>query len=146
MTSTKKGRNMIKPSGAHNPATIRERGLREVASTVALDGYTKFMVVRNPIERFVSAYYDKMARIFDEHYDWLLESRQTVLQFVNVPFTSKSQTFSFVNFTNFVLHSKTPKSGYDLKEDVHWKTYAYKYMPCSIKCVFLNSLIIMMCR
>ena len=120
MTSTKTGRSLPPPIGAYHPGEIRKRRLRISILSKKIRGYTKFMIMRNPMDRFQSAYFDKMERIFnksDAHYKYLKWARRNVLQSVGAALNGSIPHVSFKTFVDFVLKQKGPAR---LLEDNHW--------------------------
>ena len=133
MTSTKQGRKMRKPSSAHNKTIILESGLRFTTDESDIANYTKFMITRNPIDRFISAYYDKMANNYTVHNkvnDYWIKIRKHILKFNRLYDPRGVPIVSFNNFIHYILHTNKYRS---YKEDIHWTSYASLCQPCRIK-------------
>ena len=132
MTSTKQGLNMKRPNAAHDSNNLLQRGLRFTKSEKEIQTYTKFMIMRNPIDRFVSAYYDKMTTVYHKrtgsNNHWI-KIRKIILKFNKITSSKFVPIVELSNFTNFILNSGWSK----FREDDHWKTYAHKCQPCRIK-------------
>ena len=133
MTSTRKGRRLRIPKGAHHPVEIRKRGLRMSGLTDRIRKYTKFMIMRNPIDRFQSAYYDKIYRPITKktpHFGFLKWMRNTVRRATHSRRNGTGGSPKFRNFVNFMLNTRGYRRA---KEDKHWARFASRCDPCRIK-------------
>ena len=66
-----------------------------------LNNYYKFMLVRDPLERIVSAYHNKLTTIINHPYDLVMQ--KMILQYYN---DSNSQYPSFSQFVGFFIYSR----------------------------------------
>ena len=100
MMSTKQGKLLERPRAAHDPKNLKARGLRMTSNVDS--NYTKFMIVRHPLDRYVSGYRDKMAKKYnklvgsDRHW---IHIRHIVLNFNNVTVRNKIPIVDFRNFS-----------------------------------------------
>ena len=137
MTSTRSGRQLPRPLGAHAVIAIKKRHIRTTTDRNSIRNYTKFMIVRHPMDRFLSAYYDKMFRKFgrnDAHYDWLTSIRKHVLKVTGGKSLSANGSnvpvVGLKDFTKFVVNGVgQPK----YLNDKHWQKFAARCDPCSVK-------------
>ena len=136
MVSTKIGRRLPKPSGAHSPAQLFKRGLRETSNLTSIEDHIKFMIVRHPLDRLLSAYYDKMYRNYtqkDSHFDWLTQIRRHILKVKgNYSRSTLPLRVGLKEFVRFIL-GNTGISKF--VHDKHWNKYAFHCDPCSIRYV-----------
>ena len=103
-------------------ATIQRYGLRKVKYTDDLAHYTKLLIVRHPMDRLVSAYWDKMRgtdKTFNKYaYNVVAKYR-----------TNKTNSDPFPTFEEFVQMIFS-KSG--LSYNQHWDRFFMKSNPCYI--------------
>ena len=85
-----------------------------------LQNYFKYIVVRNPLERIVSAYHEKIARKRHSQYYQILQ-KKILQQYGN----NNSQFPSFSEFIDYLLHSKP--------SDPHFMPTTTLCDPCRIK-------------
>ena len=133
MVSTKEGKSMKRPFGAHRIRELTSRGLRLMSVNSKIANYTKFMITRNPIDRLVSAYFDKLARNVskdDVHYEYYRSIRNSVLKYNKRRFNEEMPSVQFEDFIKFVLYSKKSQKH---REDQHWRKYVERCQPCTIK-------------
>ena len=137
MMSTRSGRRLPRPLGAHAVSEMKRRHVRTTTDRNSIRNYTKFMIVRHPLDRFLSAYYDKMFRKFrrnDAHYQYLTSIRKHVLKVTGG--TSLSEHGStvpvvgLIDFTKFVVGGVGQPRHLN---DKHWRTFAARCDPCSVK-------------
>ena len=89
-----------------------------------IKNYFKYIVVRNPLERIVSAYHEKIARKrVPQHYQIL--QKKILQQYGN----NSSQFPSFSEFIDYLLHSKP--------SDPHFMPTTKLCDPCQIKYDFM---------
>ena len=83
-----------------------------------LQHYTKFLVVRDPMQRILSAYYDK------------LRDDTPLLPFLRVmrEYFNRTDTVPFSDFVHFLTDP-----GYHLQYNIHWKSYNRLCSPCNIQ-------------
>lgn len=98
------------------------------------DESTKFIVVRHPFERFVSAYRDKLAGFSrNPHY---LETRKYIIKNYRKNRKSKSEIPTFREAVDFVL-AELDKRESNGKEkiliDGHFTPYSERCLPCAMK-------------
>ncbi|XP_066978991.1 carbohydrate sulfotransferase 11-like [Macrobrachium rosenbergii] len=91
-----------------------------------LENYKKFIVVRHPIERLVSAYFDKI-----HHKEGKLPMQRKVLPFVRK--TRKNATVTDITWPEFV--SFVVRKGGRL--NAHWMPYESLCLPCQIDYDFI---------
>ena len=104
-------------------ASIKKYGLNEMPYNDNLSNYTKFMVVRHPMDRLLSSYRDKM-RGGDVTFNGYAKS---VVQQFREDRTNIDMFPTFQEFISLVL-SSLPLAG-----NPHWSKYFYKCDPCRIE-------------
>ena len=121
-------RGKVKPNmtlrelrGLHR--NIDKYGLTKMQYNNKLSNYIKFMVVRHPMDRLLSAYRDKM-RGRDVTYNHLANS--VVKQFRQNK-TNMEKFPTFLEFVRMVL------SNVSLANEPHWSKYFYNCDPCQVK-------------
>uniref|UniRef100_A0A3P8WME0 Carbohydrate sulfotransferase n=1 Tax=Cynoglossus semilaevis TaxID=244447 RepID=A0A3P8WME0_CYNSE len=106
-----------------------------------LKHYTKFLFVRDPFVRLISAYRDKFERL-DEHF-YTLYGRIILHLFGNSPFPPKhlndairlGLNISFHNFIKYLLDSRTEKKQ---PFEPHWRQMYRLCHPCQIEYDFIG--------
>ncbi|CAK8694585.1 unnamed protein product [Clavelina lepadiformis] len=94
--------------------------------------YLNIITVRNPFERIVSAYYDKMrpqSEGFTSTYGPLslrINQQFKKYRFVVNDRSLNDRTATFEDFVNFLLHSKEPQAN-----DPHWRSFQETCDPCT---------------
>ena len=139
MTSTTKGRQLPVPRASHRASDSKQRGLRSLSISQLNRNpktrkYTRFMITRHPVERFISAFYEKInstlpnaTSSYMKHVIMQQQSmRRSVRKFNKI---DEFRNVSFNSFARFVLYS----TGYAEKENIHWKRYAKRCDPCNIE-------------
>ena len=143
MTSTQLGRRLPKPRGAHDTSELTKRNIRQTTDQSSIANYTKFMIVRHPMDRFLSAYYDKMVQQLhrdDPHYKYTKTVRNYVLSVTGGVRSRSSGKASSApprlpvvglnDFAKFVVGS-VGLSKY--RNERHWRKFAQRCDPCSVK-------------
>ncbi|XP_076800905.1 carbohydrate sulfotransferase 12-like [Clavelina lepadiformis] len=100
--------------------------------------YLNIITVRNPFQRIVSAYSDKMrpqSKGFTYVYGPL--SKQINQQFKKLRYLEEDrnkddETASFEDFVNFLLYSKEPQAN-----DPHWRSFDQTCAPCTYEYDFI---------
>ena len=93
-----------------------------------LSNYTKFLIVRHPIRRLVSAYWDKMGlHVTNPDY---IKLRQNVIRAMRPHATADEIQTGVPTFQEFITQRLTPSWNY--AEDKHWAPYSKKCGPCRI--------------
>ena len=115
---------------------LREFGLvQEKYSASKHKGYTKFMVMRHPFDRLISAYYDKAfpnfmnnGKSIQRQYSRLI-SNWVIKQFHNTDTSINKRDYNatFWEFVRFVLH----------RSDGHWSPYHSKCGECIVDYDFI---------
>ena len=80
--------------------------------------YKKFLVIRDPMQRILSAYYDK------------LRDEKPLVPFLRLmkDYFNRTDIVPFSDFVHFLTHP-----GYDGRYNIHWKTYDRLCSPCDIQ-------------
>ena len=108
------------------PREERDRRLRD---------YFKIMVVRHPLDRFVSCWNNKFAYMPHPHSTWLQNGPRMISMFRKIPWGStlekeikKGAEFNeFVQYVNY-LEENSPK-----EHDQHWRAHNRLCHPCNIE-------------
>ncbi|CAL4102190.1 unnamed protein product [Meganyctiphanes norvegica] len=117
---------------AHSKSAYLRMNIRKIKSKeywYVMKTYKKFMIVRNPIERLVSAYRNKFEHSYNESIFWKMSINimQHYRKWTDVPINATLVTFK--EFVQFLIDSVT--QGEDLNE--HWKSYEGLCHPCAIQ-------------
>ena len=119
----------------HGIRLLPQRGLRKAVYDDSMQNYTKFVILRNPIDRFVSAYYNKVQKLnLTRLIDW--ELKESVDQFAvsySAELHSDRSRVKFKDYTSLVL---TVNESRRISKDCHWIRYASKCNLCDIRFVF----------
>ncbi|XP_041359395.1 carbohydrate sulfotransferase 9-like [Gigantopelta aegis] len=107
--------------------------LSEVKREYRLNTYYKFMFVRDPFERIVSAYNDKFVR--RNRFAWSGVGKQIIKTYRQAPDKKSLKTGLGVKFHEFV-HYIVDSSVYSFNE--HWALMSMLCLPCSIKYHFVG--------
>ena len=95
-----------------------------------IETYYKFLFVREPLERLLSAYQDKFANNFDHWIETPLHSRRIVTNYRRYhPNADAKATFD--KFITYVIDDKD--------KNEHWQTFYNLCHPCHIKYGFIGS-------
>ncbi|XP_077978808.1 carbohydrate sulfotransferase 9-like [Glandiceps talaboti] len=95
-----------------------------------LANYTKFMIVRHPLERLISAYRDKF-EFGREHGEWYyLKDIASNILYWNKPESLNTQKIHNVTFRDLVKFIITHPNNV---LDMHWERYHKLCRPCEIK-------------
>ncbi|XP_066286949.1 carbohydrate sulfotransferase 14-like [Branchiostoma lanceolatum] len=97
-----------------------------------LQNYYKFMFVRDPLERLVSAYRDKFVEHPEEYFGRRFGTRIQKM-FRNGMWNILGADVTFQEFVRFVIQAK----GYDLNE--HWQSYNELCQPCAVNYDFIGT-------
>ena len=116
----------------------RRNSIRVTTNLTSIQNYTKFMIVRHPMERFLSAYYDAMFQIFREgsahEFRRIISTRKYVLNVTGgVSLSGNASSIPVVgltDFTKFVLGGVGQPTQLN---NYHWRSYARQCDPCSVK-------------
>ena len=116
----------------------RRNSIRVTSNLTSIQNYTKFMIVRHPMDRFLSAYYDAMFQIFREgsvhEFRRIISTRKYVLNVTGgVSLSGNASSIPVVglrDFTKFVLGIVGQPRHLN---NWHWKNYARLCDPCSVK-------------
>ncbi|XP_028462111.1 carbohydrate sulfotransferase 12 isoform X2 [Perca flavescens] len=107
-----------------------------------LKNYTKFMFVRDPFTRLISAYRDKFLQWHDEYYyrNFSREILRLYTNLTNPPQTVKeaSVTELHPSFYNFIQYLLDPRTEEKQPFDLHWKQMYRQCHPCLIQYDFLG--------
>ncbi|XP_019625100.1 PREDICTED: carbohydrate sulfotransferase 14-like [Branchiostoma belcheri] len=96
-----------------------------------LQNYYKFMFVRDPLERLVSAYRDKFVEHPEEYFGRRYGTRIQKM-YRNGVWNILGADVTFEEFVRFVIQAK----GYDLNE--HWQSYTELCQPCAVNYDFIG--------
>ena len=135
--STKSFKNITGYFDVHNDTHLAKLGLRVYGSKKIVNTSTKFVILRHPLSRFISAYNEKFNRTFDEtqqNEKWFLKwmtARQKVLKQVG-KFKGASYPYlvEFKDFVEFIV-KKMWKPW--LIEEIHWRIQENLCHLCSEK-------------
>lgn len=117
---------------AHTKAAYTRMNLKKIKSSefsFVMKKYKKFLIVRDPMERLVSAYRNKFENIRNESIFTKMgtDIKQHYRKWTDV--TGNSTKVTFKEFVQFLLDSSI--QGQDLNE--HWKSYEGLCQPCTVK-------------
>ena len=99
--------------------------------------YYKFLIVRNPYERLISAYADKFNDVPDRRYYHMRYGKTIIRLFRKNPTRdalSKGNDVTFPEFISYVIYQWKHRVGFD----EHWKPITDTCQPCSIRWVTGN--------
>ena len=115
---------------AHYPKQLHKYGLDTRTVSNADTNLTKFLVVRNPFDRLISAHMDKLT--FTPGYDrngyWQLVRKDIIRTFGATP-SRKQETDTAAKFSEFITMIVS-RGKYS--RDKHWAPYADRYAPCHV--------------
>ncbi len=129
-----------KPYAVHDKRFLKSKGifawdlLSEKARRYALEKYTKFIVVRHPLERLLSAYRDKLVvynrwtRSFQERYGRNIAFRYHGNR-ARTTHRKSTYNVTFPEFLRFLADSSIPLSE---RTNRHWDTYQNLCRPCTV--------------
>ena len=126
--------NMTKAVHLHDNTVMRSIGWILLGTyTVAgirrrLKTYFKFMTVRHPFDRLVSAYKDKIVASSDSYLGGL-HARRIKKRYRDVNATTRSQPSGNVTFAEFVRYVLKTKPRH---MDPHWRDYGRLCDPCRV--------------
>lgn len=116
---------------AHSYKLAKLRGLKyvDIKYHKNYTSYKKFMVVRHPLDRFLSAYFDKMSER-DNKSEFEKHRRNIIRKYgqANHSADYRGAMVTFKNFVNYVLSGGSNK---------HWDSYAFFCWPCHINYDFI---------
>ena len=127
--------------GVHFTSFMNKIGLPSASALslsqlqIALNTYTKIMVVRHPLERLVSAYRDKFRTYnkWTKHFQ-LRYGRKIALLYrgndVTVEALKRGHDVTFEEFLTFIVDDVIPESE---RVNPHWDTYQHLCHPCHVK-------------
>ncbi len=114
----------------HNPRVLQSLGIRyfnhlsPADQRQRLDRYFKFLVVRNPLDRLVSAWRNKM--VVTGAYGFMAKKiLKQHPEMENYNSTGRRRIPAFAQFAEFLMDNQTM--------DRHWKTIASTCSPCKVK-------------
>lgn len=106
---------------------MRARGLRVQKMTskeINLLPYLKIMIVRHPLDRFLSAYYDKMNNSVQRW--WTARIKEKIVRNYNkTNQTGSDYEFEFWKFADSLFHLRGVRNP-------HWNSFALMCNPCAI--------------
>ena len=123
--STNKGRNMTRHFSPHKAENLQLRGLESHVRIKGVNKYknsTKFVILRHPLTRFLSAFNEKMHRnyrqpLHSSDHHWM-EQRQRIAKY----FRKKNVRFPYTVFLKeFVAFVTDKRNRLNLKDDLHWR-------------------------
>ncbi|XP_074645789.1 carbohydrate sulfotransferase 11-like [Tubulanus polymorphus] len=97
-----------------------------------LKNYFKFVVVRDPLERLLSAYRNKFHNENNTYFPHTY-GRQIIGLYRKNPSSQDMHTGADVSFAEFVQFVVDPLTGDEQKSNAHWKTYYDLCLPCVVK-------------
>ena len=138
--STSLGKTLPKRFGAHDLKALKMRGLGgnvRIPGNISLRFPSKktFVIVRHPITRFMSAFYDKMARKLlttDPHYDELLRIRRHIYSTLHGRKSLKkfgNKTFE-IGLTDFAAFVGGRRGIAGILNNPHWRPQSQMFNPC----------------
>lgn len=98
-----------------------------------LKTYFKFIVVRHPFDRLVSAYRDKFIKRQDE----FLEDAVRIRILFRPRFSNKQDYVTFEEFIRYVVLTGTTEP---FKQNQHWATYQDLCQPCFVKYDYIGKM------
>ena len=119
--AVKAGMSLGQIRALHNNI-VKKYGLHAMAYNETLSSYTKFIVVRHPLDRLISAYRDKM-RGGDVTF------KEGAMKVVERYRTNITNNDTFPTFKEFVKMTLTNSA---LARNEHWKSYFFKCDPCYV--------------
>ncbi|XP_061816701.1 carbohydrate sulfotransferase 12-like isoform X2 [Nerophis lumbriciformis] len=131
----------ISPTKAHNRRYLRSLdSFSKVEMEAKLKHYTKFMFVREPFVRLISAFRDKFLSLDQNYYQRL--SQGLLHRYGNLSDTPPTVEEAVAlgiqpTFYHFVQHLLNPKTNRHLF-DVHWRQFHVTCQPCYIEYDFIG--------
>ena len=124
------------PGKAHSPEILRQAGIKKLLQFNKTEiknillTYTKFIVVRHPMERIASAYLDKMVR--ENNTEYRGKQKHVAERYGGHSESSKERPghVTFEAFAAMLLNGE--KDGMAIHNE-HWMEYANLCTPCFIK-------------
>ena len=121
----------------HSDKELNDRGIldrQKLNKSSIYTNYSSFIIVRHPLVRLLSAYYDKMARklnLDDPQNDYLIKQRLKIYNTVHgTQIDDRNLRISLKDFVMFVFGEERPGIR-PLQYDVHWKPMTYLCDPCA---------------
>ena len=116
---------------SHKREVLESFGLRFTNDLNTIQNYTKFMIVRNPYSRFVSAYENKMATDVDK--SDIFQYYRTKLRSIYESGRNATDYEPIVLLKTFVKFMLTSRSAKRLRRNEHWMPYTYLCNPCDVQ-------------
>ena len=118
----------------HNRGNYKwlNKGYSDEEIKLKLQTYFKFLFVREPFERLLSAYEDKFVETPDAHY-MKRYAHKIVDNFKKYTDPSSNDKLTFKKFIYFI-------TGIGFNDDHHWATYEKLCLPCDIQYDFIGHL------
>ena len=126
----------------HKKSSMKEAGLKsledyhKVQINKKLDNYFKFMIVRHPLDRLASAYYDK----FQYPQDVTMRKRYAkdiITRFRPDP--PNNPHIDDVRFEEFIKYVLSQKPG-NIRANEHWQTYQLLCEPCAVDYDYIGTM------
>ena len=114
------------PMAAHSPSRLRKAGITFTSSASIFKHYTKFLIVRNPLDRILSAYYNIVNKEPGG-----LGPQDFVITAITKRFNTNNKNLTFAQFVDF-LTDKTHQISASILYDRHFDTYAHACKLCDI--------------
>lgn len=102
-----------------------------------LDNYYKIVFVREPFERLLSAFSDKLVNTVNDTYRKRY-GREIVRQYRKNPTNESLQRGHDVTFDEFVTYLLDPRTAETGPFDIHWRQYHELCRPCLIRYDFIG--------
>ena len=138
--STSLGKTLPKHFGAHDLESLKIRGLEGNVrvpgnSSLCFPSKKTFVIVRHPITRFMSAFYDKMARKLlttDPHYDKWMRIRRHIFSTLHGQESLEkfgNKTFE-IGLTDFAAFVGGKEGEAEILNNPHWRPQSQMFNPC----------------
>ena len=117
----------LKKLSSYSPKEIRHR----------LDNYYKFVFVRNPLERILSAYKNKFTLTYNTYFH-MHYGRKIIKRFRKNPSAKSLETGSDVTFPEFIRYLLDPATTKKDLFNAHWRQYYQLCLPCLVNYDFIG--------
>lgn len=108
---------------------------REIVKKITT--YFKFMFVRDPLERILSAYRNKFTRTYNEYFK-LRYGRKIVSRYRDNPSDISLENGHDVRFTEFIEYLLDPVTSQEDELNPHWRQFYRLCHPCQVKYDFIG--------
>ncbi|XP_070559667.1 carbohydrate sulfotransferase 11-like isoform X2 [Ptychodera flava] len=132
----------VLPHDAHHSATMRklsDYSFKEIESR--LRSYLKFIFVRDPMERLVSAYVNKFTKSYNSSREFQRYYGSQIVQLVRENASAKSlqegHDVTFEEFVRYIVDHRTQERGPQALNE-HWRQYYYLCHPCVVNYDFIG--------